>query len=150
MTKRVILPAEATCPDRSDELPEGFGTGPFGYLIMPPGVNEEDWVLEFDPISEKERAEGYKCVALYAASGKVTEAEFAALAEALERADNEFGYSMSLVRLVDGEATYRLKYNDGSEPLEFSCTEDVYAHVAKERASIRARAALSALGLEVG
>lgn len=88
-------------------------------------------------------------IAAAPASGKVTEAEFAALTEALERADNEFGYSMNLVRLVDGEATYRLKYNDGSEPLEFSCTEDVYAHVAKERASTRARAAIASLGLEV-
>lgn len=53
---RVILPSD----------PPPCGPGPYGYLVIPPGLNEESWTLESDPITEKERAAGYKCVALYA------------------------------------------------------------------------------------
>lgn len=76
----------------SDELPEGFGPGPYGYLVMPPGLDESEWTIEDDPITEKDRADGYRCAALYAASpnaGYVSREEFDAADRAYAVAFNE-------------------------------------------------------------
>lgn len=64
------------------------------------------------------------------------------VATAMEEA--AFGYSMNLVRLVDGVSTYRLKYSDG-ELLEFGSTDEVYEHVAEKKRRTQARAAIEAM-----
>lgn len=70
--------------------------------------------------------------------------------EAVARAidDSEVGYSMQLVRLVDGVHTYRLTYSDG-EVLEFSDTESVYDHVRSKKMKVSAKAAIRALAENV-
>lgn len=65
------------------------------------------------------------------------------VAKAIEGAD--VGYSMNLTRLVDGVHTYTLTYDDGTPPLEFGSTDDVYDHVTARRQFARARAALEEL-----
>lgn len=69
-----------------------------------------------------------------------------AVAGAIEEADRRIAYSMDLVRLVDGDHTYRLKI-DGetltftdSETPEWNAQERLYAHVAKVKDQIRADA----------
>ncbi|TIL54351.1 hypothetical protein [Mesorhizobium sp.] len=64
------------------------------------------------------------------------------VADALETA--ELSYSMELIRLVDGESTYRLKYSDG-QTLEFSSSDEVYAHVAQRKRLSQATAAIAAV-----
>ena len=64
------------------------------------------------------------------------------VARAMEEAS--LGYSMSLIRLVDGVSTYSLKYSDG-EYLEFSSTDEVYEHVAAKKRRTQARAAIAAM-----
>lgn len=74
-----------------------------------------------------------------------------AIAQALEGA--EFGYSLQLTRLVDGESTYTLKYTDGSEPIEFDDIDAGYAHVAEKKRLVQALAVLTAMvrfGWQVG
>ena len=58
--------------------------------------------------------------------------------------DAEFGYDLSLVRLVEGESTYRLAYSDGTPPIEFDDMDEAYAHIAAKKRSAHARAAISA------
>lgn len=65
----------------------------------------------------------------------------ARVADALEAAKLDF--DMTLIRLVDGESTYRLTYSDGLT-LEFSDTDELYAHVAGRKRETQARAALEA------
>lgn len=123
---RVILPSD----------PPPCGPGPYGYLVIPPGLNEESWTLESDPITEKERAEGYKCVALYARvdvapePGRVT-------AEMLEAA---------------ARAAYRANINDPSRALRAMdrarlCEE--WPDEISESWTVRVRAAFEAIGLTV-
>ncbi|WP_421580834.1 hypothetical protein [Shinella sp. M31] len=61
---------------------------------------------------------------------------------ALEEA--ALGYSMNLIRLVDGVSTYRLAYSDG-EVLEFDNTDDLYLHVAAKKRRVQAHAVIEAL-----
>ncbi|TIS78006.1 MAG: hypothetical protein E5W94_11460 [Mesorhizobium sp.] len=70
------------------------------------------------------------------------EAMVEAVATALETAD--VGYSMSLVRLIDGVSTYELRYDDG-ETLEFSSSDEVYEHVAQKKRLVQATAAIAAV-----
>ena len=65
-----------------------------------------------------------------------------AVAEAM--GDAEFGYDLSLIRLVEGESTYRLTYSDGTPPIEFGDMDEAYAHIAAKKRSAQARAAISA------
>lgn len=62
--------------------------------------------------------------------------------DALEGA--QVGYHMKLIRLVDGESTYSLRYDDG-EYLEFPETDEVYAHVAAKKRRMQVRAVLETL-----
>jgi len=55
----------------------------------------------------------------------------------------EVGFSINLIRLVDGVSTYRLEYSDG-ETLEFGSTDEVYQHVAEKKRVSQATAALRA------
>ncbi|RWB50676.1 hypothetical protein [Mesorhizobium sp.] len=64
------------------------------------------------------------------------------VADALEKA--EIGYSMNLIRLVDGVSTYRLRYDDG-ETLEFGSPDEVYEHVAQKKRLTQATAAIAAV-----
>lgn len=64
------------------------------------------------------------------------------VARAME--DASFGYSMNLIRLVDGVSTYHLKYSDG-ESLEFDGTDELYMHVAEKKRHTLARAAIEAM-----
>lgn len=66
------------------------------------------------------------------------------ISKALDEADR-LQFSMQLTRLVDGVYTYALTYNDGSDPLEFSSTDDVYEHVADKKRLRKAQAVLSAV-----
>lgn len=66
-----------------------------------------------------------------------------AIAKALENA--EFGFSLQLTRLVDGESTYTLRYSDGSEPIEFDDIDNGYAHVAEKKRLTQALAVLTTL-----
>lgn len=62
------------------------------------------------------------------------------VADAIDKA--EVGYSLRLTRLLDGESTYTLTYNDGSEPIEFSDIDDGYAHIRARLHRARAEAAI--------
>lgn len=63
--------------------------------------------------------------------------------------DSEVGFSMRLIRLVDGVNTYRLTYEDG-ETLEFVDDDDegeardrLYAHIRAKKDRIRCDAILA-------
>lgn len=45
--------------------------GPYGYLIKHPDLNEEHWRLESEPLNEKDKADGFVAVPLYA-SGQIS------------------------------------------------------------------------------
>lgn len=73
-----------------------------------------------------------------------------AIADAISKAS--IGYSMNLIRLVDGIHTYSLKYDDG-QYLEF-CDEDtddydaqdrLYRHVAARKRNAQAEHVISVL-----
>jgi hypothetical protein len=66
-----------------------------------------------------------------------------AVAQAVE--DAEIGYSINLTRLVDGESTYTLRYQDGTPTLEFGSYDEASEHVGETRGERRARAVISAL-----
>jgi len=63
--------------------------------------------------------------------------------DAIRNADEDFGYSIRLTRLVDGEATYTLRL-PGAEPMEFESNEDANEYVSAERNKRRADAVLLA------
>lgn len=73
------------------------------------------------------------------------------IADAIGEAD--VGFSMNLIRLVDGVHTYSLKYSDG-ETLVFSDDETddfdaqgrLYAHVRARKRLLMADAVLAAIG----
>lgn len=72
---------------------------------------------------------------------------------AIEDADRRLAYGMELIRLVDGDHTYRLKidgqtllYTD-SETDEWNAQDRLYAYVGEAKNRIRADAVLAALGL---
>jgi len=67
----------------------------------------------------------------------------AAVTDAIRNADEDFGYSIRLTRLVDGEATYTLRL-PGAEPMEFESNEDANEYVSAERNKRRADAVLLA------
>lgn len=66
------------------------------------------------------------------------------IAIAIESADAAFGYSIRLVRLVDGESTYSLTMPGHDEAL-FSSYDDAAEEMADTRKYARARAVLAAL-----
>lgn len=73
------------------------------------------------------------------------------LAAALQLADAQFGFSKTLIRLVDGVHTFRLEI-DGNEytytdDVELDASDACYAHIARSRAAARSVAILSALGM---
>lgn len=72
----------------------------------------------------------------------ITDEMVEAAARAMEEA--EFGYNLSLTRLVDGVHTYTLTYSDGSDPIEFDDMDAAYAHVAGKQRAAQAIAALTA------
>lgn len=65
----------------------------------------------------------------------------------LEEAERDFGFSMELTRLVDGEHTYTLTFPPAvGEPLStWDNTEEVYERVAQVKARFRADRLLAAL-----
>lgn len=65
------------------------------------------------------------------------------ITKAIESA--EVGYSLRLTRLVDGEHTYTLSYNDGTPSLTFGCIDDGYEHIAEKKRREMARAVVMAL-----
>lgn len=67
-----------------------------------------------------------------------------AISNALEEAA-QLQFSLQLIRLVEGVYTYTLNYNDGSDTLEFSSTEEAYEHVANKKRLRQAQAVLSAV-----
>jgi len=67
----------------------------------------------------------------------------ARVTDAIRKADEDFGYSIRLTRLVDDVATYTLTF-PGEEPLEFGSNEDANEHVRAERDKRRADAILLA------
>ncbi len=127
----VILPSD----------PPPCGPGPYGYLVIPPGLNEESWTLESDPITEKERTEGYKCVALYARvdvapePGRVTAEMLEAAARAILKAEWE----------VAGETPEDAAWIADAiiDGIADDCEDDALA------ARMAARAAFEAIGLTV-
>lgn len=54
-------------------------------------------------------------------------------ADALRSAEWGFGYSIRLTRLVDGESTYSLTYDDIADPLEFPTYAEANEHVTQRR-----------------
>ncbi|RWQ35485.1 MAG: hypothetical protein EOS20_18425 [Mesorhizobium sp.] len=102
-----------------------------------------DYVKQYS--AAKSLVEGYERAALAPATqavpGNMVDM-VERVADALETA--ELGYSMELIRLVDGESTYRLKYSDG-ETLEFSSSDEVYEHVAQRKRLSQATAAIAAM-----
>jgi len=79
-----------------------------------------------------------------------------AIADAIASAD--VGFSMNLVRLVDGVYTYTLKYSDGTEMEfcddetdDFDAQDRLYAHVRNRKRQLQADAVLAALStIEAG
>lgn len=63
---------------------------------------------------------------------------------ALQGSRCSFGYSIKLVRLVDGVSTYRLVYDDAG-PFEFDSHEEASRHVARRKAEVDAIAAIRAM-----
>lgn len=75
------------------------------------------------------------------------------IADAIAQAD--VGFSMSLIRLVDGVHTYRLTYSDGEiqefsddETDDFDAQDRLYAHVRARKRQRQADAVLAALATE--
>ena len=66
-----------------------------------------------------------------------------AVTDAIRKADEDFGYSIRLTRLVDDVATYTLTLSD-EEPLAFDSNEDANEYVRAERDKRRADAVLLA------
>lgn len=73
----------------------------------------------------------------------MTDSMIERVATAIERAD--LGWSINLVKLVDGCSTYRVDYHDGSEPVEIDGYEAALESAEKRRRVLRARAAIEAL-----
>lgn len=140
---------------QGDELPEGFGPGPYGYLVMPPGLDESEWTLESDPVSERDRAEGYKCVALYAASpnaGAVSEGELRKVAMAIKSAELEDKYGKYDYSAYPGDEPPYVIIDHATGAIvfrsrDYSEAERMYMSLCEEHV---ARAALSSLGIKVG
>ena len=72
------------------------------------------------------------------------------IADAIAQAD--VGFSMNLIRLVDGVHTYRLTYSDGEthefcddETADFDAQDRLYAHVRARKRQRQADAVLAAL-----
>jgi hypothetical protein len=66
------------------------------------------------------------------------------ITEAIGRADDAFGYSFNMTKLVDGVATHTLTM-DGFEPIDFEDRDDGYRVIAERRNRSRADAVLAAL-----
>lgn len=64
------------------------------------------------------------------------------VARAIERADG--GYSIQLVKLVDGVSTYELRYDNDPEVREFPCHAEASDYILSRRRLDRADAAISA------
>lgn len=67
-----------------------------------------------------------------------------AIAAAIAKADESFGYSFNLTRLVDGEETYTLLMS-GFEPAKFENRDDGYRLIAERRNAARSDAVIAAL-----
>jgi len=66
------------------------------------------------------------------------------LAELLEQADANFGFSLELVRLVDGLSTYRLRIGDLVWENEADDNDWAYELIAQKKAQRRAAAVVAA------
>jgi hypothetical protein len=75
---------------------------------------------------------------------KDREALIPAIADAIGRADDSFGYSYRMTSLVDGVETHTL-FMDGYEPVAFEDREDGYGLIQERRNAVRADAVLDAL-----
>lgn len=69
------------------------------------------------------------------------------ISEAIESA--EIGHSLSLTRLIDGESTYTLEYDDGGGPLEFSDIHDGYEHIRQRKRKAQAEAVIDVMNLDL-
>lgn len=68
------------------------------------------------------------------------------VARAIERADGEFGYSINLVRLVDGVSTYALKFSElPGDTFELGSYHDALDMMTERRKRVRAKAAIEAM-----
>lgn len=66
------------------------------------------------------------------------------IADAIDQADRSFGFEIKLIRLVDGESTYRLTMSEGVS--EHGSYDDAAELMGKRRAAARADAILAAIG----
>lgn len=66
------------------------------------------------------------------------------IASAIGLADDAFGYSFNMTKLIDGVATHTLTM-DGFEPVDFEDRDDGYRLIAERRNRLRAKAILEAL-----
>jgi hypothetical protein len=89
---------------------------------------------------------------------RVEAPEYAALREEVADAiaESKISYSMTLTRLVDGVATYRLSYYDGALTIDFMDTDEqtaqnaAYEHIAETKRYAAADAALAVLRAKEG
>jgi len=84
-----------------------------------------------------------------------------AIATAIRKADDAFGYSFDMVSLINGVATHRLTMDgfdpvdfedleDGLDPVDFEDRDDGYALIEERRNLLRADAILAALASHTG
>ena len=64
--------------------------------------------------------------------------------------NSKVGFRMELIRLVDGESTYRLTYDDGEShdfvgDWEVDATDELYAHVEARKRYAQADAVLAVI-----